>query len=209
MKYILTYADIQNVKRHAKQLKANFPELPHAKRLDMASNEAAGVRNYHELNRHFEEVVNQYVDVSDGPNSVSHCRYCDFRFASDYKPDQKTHREHHERFMEVNERLNYRPSTYAERERMKQDGYQQANYAEQIEDRIAGLLMITRGWFDRSFHDAVSDGYWKRHPSFEEYVAMMVPHLETTYPALAVIVTERYGRMPGIIPKGTTYWSAR
>ena len=111
--------------------------------------------------------------------------------------------------MDVNERLNYHPGTYAEREKMKQDGHQKASYAEQIEDRIAGLLMITRGWFDRSFHDAVSDGYWKRHPSFEEYVAMMVPHLETTYPTLALIVAERYGRLPGIISKGSTYWSAR
>lgn len=106
--------------------------------------------------------------------------------------------------MQVSEQLNYRPGTLSERERMKQDGYHLANYAEQIEDRVDGLLMITRGWFDRTFHDAVADGYWKRHPPFEKYVAMMVPHLETIYPAIAAIVAERYGRIPGLIPKGST-----
>ncbi|AYW42615.1 TPA: hypothetical protein ACKPYC_001444 [Pseudomonas aeruginosa] len=208
MQHALTFADIQNVKRHAKKLKASHPDLPHAKRLDIAAAELTGVRNYHELNRQFEELINRYVDTPE-LNGVSHCRYCDFRFAADHKPDLKTHRDLHERFMEVHERLGYRPGTYVERERMKKDGYQQVNHAEQVEDRVAGLLMITRGWFDRSFHDAVSDGYWPRHPSFEEYVAMMVPHLETMYPALAVIVAERYGRTPGVIPKGNTYWPAR
>lgn len=206
MKYPLTLADIHSVKRHAKRLKVKFPELPHTKRLDMASVEVVGARSYHELNCNFEKVINQNLDVPDGPRSVSHCLYCDYRFAADYKPDQKTHREIHERFMEVSELLNYRPGTYVERERMKQDGYHQANHAEQIEDRVDGLLMIARAWFDRSFHDAVSDGYWKRHPSFEKYVAMIVPHLEAMYPAIAVIVVERYGRMPGLIPKGSTYW---
>lgn len=208
MQHALTFADIQNVKRHAKKLKPSHPDLPHAKRLDIAAAELTGVRNYHELNRQFEELINRYVDTPE-LNGVSHCRYCDFRFAADHKPDLKTHRDLHERFMEVHERLGYRPGTYVERERMKKDGYQQANHAEQVEERVAGLLMITRGWFDRSFHDAVSDGYWPRHPSFEEYVAMMVPHLETMYPALAVIVAERYGRTPGVIPKGNTYWPAR
>lgn len=209
MQYTPTFADVQNVKRHAKQLKTTFPELPHAKRLDKASVELVGVRNYYEFNRLFDKVINQHVDKPDGPYAVSHCRYCDFSFAADHKPDQKAHRELHERFMEVQERLGYRPSTYIERERMKQDGYQQTDHAEQTEDRVMGLLMITRGWFDRSFHDAVTDGYWKRHPSFEEYVAMMVPHLETMYPVLAVILAERYGRKPGIISKGNTYWPAR
>lgn len=208
MQHALTFADIQNVKRHAKKLKSSHPDLPHAKRLDIAVAELTGVRNYHELNRQFEELINRYVDTPE-LHGVSHCRYCDFRFAADHKPDLRTHRDLHERFMEVHERLGYRPGTYVERERMKKDGYQQANHAEQVEDRVAGLLMITRGWFDRSFHDAVSDGYWTKHPSFEEYVAMMVPHLETMYPILAAIVAERYGRTPGVIPKGSTNWSAR
>lgn len=208
MQHTLTFADIQNVKRHAKHLKHTYPELPHAKRLDIAAAELARVRNYHELNCQFDEVINRDVDTP-GSNSVSHCRYCDFRFAVDHKPDLKEHRDLHERFMEVHEKLGYRPGTYAERERMKKDGYQQANHAEQVEDRVAGLLMITRGWFDRSFHAAVSGGYWAKHPSFEEYTAMMTPHLETIYPALAAIVAERYGRTPGVIPKGNTYWPAR
>jgi len=42
-------------------------------------------------------------------------------------------------------------------------------------DRVDGLLMITRRWFDRSLHSAVMDGYWTKHPTFEAYVAMMIP----------------------------------
>lgn len=207
MKHALTYADVHRVKRLAKQLKTTAPELPHAKRLDKAAVELCGSRNFHELNRWFDQLINQHVDTPDGPHSVSHCLYCDYRFASDHKPDQKSHRDIHERFMEAEEKLGYRPGTYTERERMKQDGYEQMRRKEHETGGIDGLLMITRSWFDRSLHSAVMGGYWTKHPTFEVYVAMMIPQLETMNSALAAVLAARWGRTPGIISKGDTYWS--
>lgn len=209
MKHAPTYADVHRVKRLAKQLKTTAPEIPHAKRLDMAAVQLCGARNFHELNRWFDHQINRHVDTPEGPNSVSHCLYCDYRFAADHKPDQKSHREIHERFMEAEEKLGYRPGTYIERERMKQDGYAKVGCMENEAERIEGLLMVTRSWFDRSLSSAISGGYWAKHPPFEAYVAMMIPHLETMYQALAAVLAASYGRMPGVIPKGNTYWSPR
>ncbi|KTC25736.1 hypothetical protein AO391_05815 [Pseudomonas marginalis ICMP 9505] len=209
MKHALTYADVQRVKRLAKQLKATAPELPHSRRLDKAAVELCGVRNFHELNRHFNRLINKHVDTPAGPNSVSHCLYCDYRFAADHKPDQKSHRDTHERVMEAEQKLGYRPGTYTERERMKQDGYEQMRRKENEAEGVEGLLMITRSWFDRSLHSAVMDGYWTKHPTFEAYVAMMIPHLETMDSAMAARLAARFGRTPGMISKGQTYWSPR
>ena len=208
MQHTITFADVHRVKRHAKKIKVDFPDLPHSKRLDKAAVEICGARNFHELNRWFERAINQHVDTPDEPNSVSHCRYCDFRFAADHKPDQKVHREFHEAYMEAEEKLAYRPGTHVERERMKKDGYHQMNHGEHEEDRVAGLLMVTQGWFDRSLSLAIEAGCWSKHPTFEVFVAMMVPHLETMNSVLAAIFAKRYGRVPDVIPSGQTNWSA-
>lgn len=82
MKHALTYADVRRVKRLGKQLKATAPELPHAQRLDKAAVELFGARNFHELNRWFDRLINQRVDTPDGLNSVSHGLFCDYSFAA-------------------------------------------------------------------------------------------------------------------------------
>lgn len=209
MQNTITFADVHRVKRHAKQLRINFPDLSHGKRLDKAAVEICGARNYHELSRWFDRTISQHIDTPDGHQGVSHCRYCDFRFASDHKPDQKTHREIHELFMEAEEELGYRPGTYVQRERMKTDGYHLMTNGEHEEDRILGLLMVTRGWFDRSLRSAIESGYWTKHPTFETYVSMMLPHLDTVDLGISAILKARYGRTNEMISIGQTNWSPR
>ncbi|AZC70564.1 hypothetical protein [Pseudomonas chlororaphis] len=209
MQYALTFADVQSVKRLAKQLKQAYPELPHGKRLDLAAADLLGLRNYHELNRRFQVVIDQYLDSPSGPNAVAHCLYCDFRFAADLKDDQREHREIHERIMEVHEITGYRPGTYVERETLKKDGYTKARGAGPLEDRIEGALLVLRGWFDRSYRSAIEAGQWRKHPSFEVYVAMMVPYIEELFPELAPSLAQRYGRTPGVIAHGQTNWPLR
>lgn len=201
-----TFADVQNVKRLAKELKKTHPELPRGKLLDLATADLLGLRNFHELNRRFQAVVTQHVDVSNGPNSVAHCLYCDFRFAADLKEDQRMHRDHHERFMEVHEATGYRPGTFIEREILKEEGHKAANKSTSLELRVEGAEWVIRGWFDRSYHIAIAYGYWRKHPSFEEYVAMMVPYFEELHPDLGPSLATRYGRNPGVIVHGHTNW---
>lgn len=206
MQHTPTFADVQNVKRLAKQLKQTHPELSHGKRLDLAAAELLGLRNYHEMTRQFQAVVDKYLDSPSGSNAVTHCLYCDFRFAADLKEDQQDHREIHQRIMEVHEITGYRPGTYVERETLKKDGHAKARNVGPLEDRIDGALLILRGWFDRSYRSAIEEGQWRKHPSFEVYVAMMVPYIEDMLPELAPFLAQRYGRTPGVITHGQTYW---
>lgn len=206
MQHAQTFADVQSVKGLAKQLKQTHPELPHGKRLDLAAADLLGLRNYHELNRRFQAVIDQYLDSPSGPNAVAHCLYCDFRFAADLKEDQQQHRQTHERIMEVHEITGYRPGTYVERETLKEKGYAKARSADPLEDRVEGALLVLRGWFDRSYRIAIEEGQWRKHPSFEAYVAMMVPYIEDLLPDLAPSLAKRYGRTPGVIAHGQTNW---
>ena len=206
MQHSLTFADVQSVKRLAKQLKQTRPELAHSKRLDLAAADLLGLRNYHELTRRFQAVIDQYLDSPSGSNAVAHCLYCDLRFAADLKEDQQQHRQTHERIMEVHEITGYRPGTYVERETLKKEGHAKAHSADSLEDRVEGALLVLRGWFDRSYRSAIDDGQWRKHPPFEAYVAMMVPYIEDLLPELAPSLAQRYGRTPGVIAHGQTNW---
>ncbi|WP_454253952.1 hypothetical protein [Pseudomonas sp. Marseille-Q7302] len=209
MKHAPSFADVQSVKRHAKTLKSTYPEKKHGKLLDLAAAELLGVRNYYELNRRFDAVIAQHLDVQDGPNAVAHCRYCDFKFGADLREDRLAHRKFHERFMEVEEATGYRPRTYVQRELLKKEGHARARCDASVEVRVEGLLLVLQAWYDRSFASLIEEGKWRKHPSFGEYVAMLVPDLEESHPDLAPALIERFGRMPGVIPPGQSYCSPK
>lgn len=206
MQHAPTFADVQSVKRLAKQLKQSHSELPHSKRLDLAAADLLGIRNYHELNRRFQAVIDQYLDSPSGSNAVAHCLYCDLRFAADLKEDQQLHRQTHERIMEVHEITGYLPATFVQREIMKKEGHAKARNAGSLEERVEGALLVLRAWFDRSYLSAIDEGQWRKHPAFEAYVAMMVPYIEDLLPELAPTLASRYGRTAGVIAHGQIHW---
>ncbi|HFH3921555.1 hypothetical protein [Pseudomonas aeruginosa] len=108
--------------------------------------------------------------------------------------------------MEVHEITGYRPGTYVGRETLKKEGNAKARCADSLEDRIEGALLVLRGWFDRSYRSAIEDGKRRKHPSFDAYVAMMIPYIEDLLPDLAPALAKRYGHTPGVIAHGQTTW---
>jgi hypothetical protein len=206
MQQTLTFADIQRTKRHAKKIKTTFPELPLGRRLDHAASELFGVRNYHELTTRFHSVLDQHVVTpDDGRNSISCCLYCDFSFAADEPQDVRQHREIHQHVMEAVESLGYQPAIYVRSEIMKRSGYDLADHGTDNE-RVDGLLLICRAWFDNSLMRAMQHGYWREHPDFAAYVAMMVPHLRLVFPERAQTIEDLYGVHEHPIGEGKTKW---
>lgn len=206
MQHAPSFADVQNVKRHAKTLKATHPELPHGKRLDLAAADLLGVRNYHELSRRFKAVIDQHLEIPEGLNVVAYCRYCHYRFAPELKEDQLEHREFHERIMEAEESCGFRPMTAVQRDLQRLKGYDLVHRAATLEERVEGAILLLRALFDRSFANAIDAGLWRKHPSFEQFAAMMNPYVEERYPDLAPVMAQRFGRIPGVIPLGQNYW---
>lgn len=96
--------------------------------------------------------------------------------------------------------------TAAQRELQKTKGYDLVHRAATLEERVEGALLLLRAWFDRSFANAIDAGKWRNHPSFEQFAAMMNPYVEELYPELAPVLAQRFGRIPGVIPLGQTYW---
>lgn len=206
MQHAPSFSDVQNVKRHAKTLKATHPELPHGKRLDLAAADLLGVRNYHELSRRFKAIIDQHLEIPEGLNVVAYCRYCHFRFAPELNEDQLEHREFHERIMEAEESCGFRPMTAVQRDLQRLKGYDLVHRAATLEERVEGAILLLRALFDGSFANAIYAGQWRKHPSFEQYAAMITPYAEEHYFELAPVLAQRFGRLPGVIPLGQDYW---
>ncbi|WP_434120394.1 hypothetical protein [Pseudomonas fortuita] len=202
----ITYSHIKQVKRLAKELKQAHPTLKLSQRQDIAAVQVLGVRNFHEAARRYDHWLMLHVNVSPDPYGASKCTVCDFTFAADLKEDRDAHRDVHERLHEAGEALGFLPGSYLQREKMKSEGSQQALSDESFETRIEGVLMVLRGWFDRSLFNAIDGEYWRKHPSFELYVSMILDTLSPLYDELKPVLKDRYGHRPGEISPGKTVW---
>mgnify|MGYP001031996696 CR=1 FL=1 len=202
----ITSCDIKQVKHLAKQLESTYTTLKLGQRLDKAAAQLLSVRDYHEASRLYDKWLMLHVHLSDHADDVSKCSYCDFSFAADLKEDRQLHRKHHDQFHEACVSLDYLPGNYFHRERMKSEGRARATNGQTIDDKIEGLLLLLRGWFDRSLFDAIYGNYWRKHPSFDTYVAMIQETLGNSYSDLMPTLKERYGDRAGEIESDSSNW---
>ena len=202
----ITYSHIKKIKRVAKELKHTHPSLKLGQRQDIAAVQELGVRNYHEASRLYDRWLLEHVHTPPGGTGVSKCSFCEFSFSADLKQDRDLHREIHERYHEVSEALGYVPAGLMDRERMKRNGRKQALSTEDLETRLEGLLQALHGWFDRSLSSAIHGGYWRKHPTFDDYVSMIQDTLSDNYEKLKAELKTRYGYRPGQIAPGDSNW---
>lgn len=202
----VTSIHIKQVKRQAKQLESTYPTLKLGQRLDKAATQYLGVRDYHEAQCLYDRWVMLHVHPSEDADRVSKCAYCEFTFAPDIKADLHSHRKIHEQFHEACVALGYQPGNFVQRELMKRNGRAQAESDQSVEVRVEGVLMLLRGWFDRSLSAAIHGKYWRKHPTFEAYVAMIQDTLGSRYGDLQRVLRERYGYLPGVIQTENSYW---
>lgn len=202
----ITYSHIKKIKRVAKELKHTHPSLKLGQRQDIAAVQELGVRNYHEASRLYDRWLMEHVHTPPGGTGVSKCSFCEFSFSADLKQDRDHHREIHERYHEVSEALGYVPAGLMDRERMKRNGRKQALSTEDLETRLEGLLQALHGWFDRSLSSAIYGGYWRKHPTFDDYVSMIQDTLSDNYEELKAELKTRYGYRRGQIAPGDSNW---
>jgi hypothetical protein len=199
----ITYSHIKQIKRTAKELKRTNPEFKLGQLQNLAATQL-GLRDWHEAVRLYDTWLLSQVHESD--KGVGKCSLCEFSFVVDLKEDRKAHREIHERFHEASEFLRYIPGNYTQRELMKQEGRAKALSDADLETRLDGLLMLVRGWFDRSLSKAIYGDYWRKHPAFEEYLSMIQDTLPDHYAELTAVLKTRYGYRPGEITAGESHW---
>lgn len=201
----ISFDDIKHTQAEAKKLKQDHPELSYMQRLDVATQKLFRLRHYRELEKLREKTISSNLITGD---HTATCVYCGLCFAPDLPAEHKEHKVRHNNYEEAVSVLAYKPMHYAEREASKKSGYEllSANSAEQ---QVHGALQVIRAWYDRSLDSAIDGNYWKKHPAFEKYVAMINAQ-ENIFSALVESeLIARYGVLADQIPSGQTYWYPR
>ena len=102
----------------------------------------------------------------------------------------------------------YTLQDYEEQEEAKDKAYPilYSKYGKySFDEKMKAAFVVMRAHFDRSFEKAIERRYANKHPSFEEYIAMM--DYTGVIPAdVWQAICERYGRNPGHIAPGCTDW---
>lgn len=204
--HISTYA-FNKVRITARKLKSSHPELTHKQRLDLASQEVLNKRHYHEVKKLHDKYVSETSLPEEymGSNYVHTCSYCRMQFCHDLEEDVLLHKAHHNEWEKAEFYLNYSPLDYNGCEALKEKAYKKLGVPKGKSDEMAGTLAMVKAHFDRSLENAIFNGYWKNHPSFEKYIAMYDFH--EIFPVSAVKeLHSQFGVIEGEIPKGRSYW---
>ncbi|WP_422473684.1 hypothetical protein [Endozoicomonas sp. ALB032] len=199
------YLWLAELKKFAKNLRKDHPDLKYSQRLDLSAQHLAGLRHYHHATVLHKKYMKS-LQEGRGPNLVN-CRYCDFTYCSDLEEDLKQHEDRHLKYEKAVKALGYKPEVREEREDSKQvayDGmYLQKGYPKK---QAKFALKLIKAHFDRSLEAAIDGGYWEKHPTFEEFAAMMDYGPSTIPPKAMSMIREKYGRTEGRIPEGHSYW---
>ncbi|WP_422136060.1 hypothetical protein [Endozoicomonas sp. ALD040] len=198
------YLWLAEIKFFAKKLKTTHPDLGHSQRLDYAAQKLAKLRHYHEaITLHKKYIASLQEDQGSG---MAKCKYCGFTYCADIADDLKWHEDRHLNYEKAVKALGYKPEGFVDREDSKEKAYSAIHSAFGLDEQINAALKVFRSHFDRSLERAIDDGYWKEHPSFDEFVAMMDYAPGVISEKAIEVIREKYGRKEGHIPKGGSYW---
>ena len=198
----ISLLNIERIKREAKKLKTQFPDLPHGQRLDKASLKFLKVRDYHEAKKLAEKQVNSFVHHSGG---TAKCSYCQLLFVATEKNDLKEHEIRHLEYEKVKHLLGFIPAGMEDREKEKQLAYKELATENSDVIQMNGALRLMRAYFDRSLEASITRSEWKKHPPFEKYISML-DLSDILSREIMDKIQKKYGKTDGEIKKGMTYW---
>jgi hypothetical protein len=100
--------------------------------------------------------------------------------------------------------MDYRPVAWPEWARLRDEGLALLSSATTDAEREAALRVLLRGWYDRSLSASINRGDWKRHPSPEQYPALL-ENVGLNADEMRVL-RQMYPRGTGRPISGSSYW---
>ena len=138
--------------------------------------------------------------------SVAYCTYCHLHYVNSSAIDRNIHKRRHKKWQQVGQRLNYLPGSDEQREAMKTQAHRLIREGETEEQKIQGCMLLFRAHFDRSLCAAINRNYWKKHPSFEQYVTMMDYDESVVPKEIMKKIRKKYPHKKGHIAPYYSYW---
>lgn len=195
---------LQNkVRITAKKLKNQYPSASYNQRLNIASQQLCGMKNYHELTKHHKNYLEK---IRLPENEREHtCPYCHMIFSPDIEGEIEEHERNHRKWEVVEFSLGYLPCSYPQREKLKKLAYEKIHDEDDFDIKLQGAIELIRAHYDRSLDAAIDGEYWKEHPSFEEFISMS--DYSNILPSdLVEGLIKKYGKNTDGIAVEKSYW---
>ena len=103
---------------------------------------------------------------------LTQCDLCGLWYMANHREDEGVHRRSCGRWVAAVNALGHKPDRGHEREAAKQRGHDLLREADS-QRRVLGAELVLRAWFDRSLAAAISEDYWRAHPTLPQYTAMV------------------------------------
>lgn len=200
---IITISDINEIKRAAKAARKNGSKLSHMQLLDHFARQTHQVSGFHELQIICDNALLISHDLQEQGCGIVHCRFCGCNFVAELDCDRAEHKKLHRQCEQFLSAVGYLPQHHDRREKTKRLGYMLMSSADPEQQRI-GALAVLAGHFDRSLSAAIDGGYWRKHPAFDEYIAMALPAAGFIHPHIKNRLTAEFGEFPGFF--NDSYW---
>lgn len=133
------------------------------------------------------------------------CLICDHNLFLPGKQGEREHQKSHTRFLRCCDELGYTPFMAAERDWLRDLGYEFLQFAD-LGLQSFGAYLIIRRHFDRSLYGAICHGYHLLHPTIAEYIAMRISYYQDFSTELKNALHALYGQSDGEIAPGFSYW---
>jgi hypothetical protein len=134
------------------------------------------------------------------------CTYCHLSYDDSSRVERNIHARQHKKWQKAEETLHYLPRPYGQREAMKTVAHNLIQNGETEEQKIQGCMLLFRAHFDRSLFAAINKNYWKRHPTFEQYVTMMDYNESVVPKKIMKKIRKKYPYKKGHIAQYYSYW---
>lgn len=200
----VSFFKLEAIKREAKKLQSQFPDLTHRQRLDIASKNILKVRNYYEAGKLVNQHVNSFLNRDN--SGFAECSYCHLYFSTEEKEDVEAHKKRHLEYEKVENALGFLPMPYHKREKEKKKAYKELGVENPFATKKDGALRLIRAHFDRSLESAIGGGYWREHPTFEEYLNMLDEYAHIVPMEVMNEIRGNDKKIVGEIDRGKSYW---
>ena len=163
--------------------------------------QAAAEESGESLNGYINRAILCQMGQARWPEALTECEICGTSYVQGIVDDEVQHEKNHNKFIKA--QAEYGADyilTHAQQEELKAKASQEA-------DPVKAFEMKARAWYSRSIE---SYGYGKRHPSYHEFVAMLLnqEYQRNDLPEAACnMLIAKYGQLPGI-SEGHSYWKA-
>lgn len=197
--------NVVRAKETARGNRALMPGMELRERLNVIAREQYGASSFYKMQKAALDALDA-LTVHDEFGRTC-CELCGWVISASFYGSKAQHMTIHAEY-EALAVLGELPPPQEDIQEQKEKGAAMIAEAQTPDEESVGIEVMVHAWFLGSLREAIVPGYWREHPSLEEYRLLKLPH-EVERQRLkfgAEAYLEKYGRAEPVLDLYETRW---